>query len=48
MNQQVVMVLAVAAIYYIWRMYSFWLTQRRATIRRRVSYMLWVAAQRVR
>jgi len=36
--------MAVAAIYYGWR--AWWL-QRMRTLRQRVTYMLWVMAQRV-
>jgi hypothetical protein len=34
--------LAVAVLFYIWRV---WWQQRRRTLRRRVTFMLWVMAQ---
>jgi hypothetical protein len=36
--------LAVASIFYTWRMYQDVLIQKRRTLRERVTYMLWVMA----
>ncbi|HWY87229.1 MAG TPA: hypothetical protein VNX28_10920 [Gemmataceae bacterium] len=36
--------LAVAGIFYSWRMYQELMTQKRRTLRERVTYMLWVMA----
>jgi hypothetical protein len=38
--------LAVAGIYYAWRGYWHGLLRREHTLRARVAYMLWVAADR--
>jgi hypothetical protein len=38
--------LAVASIYYTWRTYQEWLARRQDTLRERVTYMLWVIANR--
>ena len=39
-------VLAIAGIYYAWRDRYATFSQKRAVLRDRVAYMLWVAAQR--
>ena len=38
---------AVAAIFYTYRTYHDFITQRQRSLRERVAYMLWVAASRV-
>ncbi len=48
MSPFIIDVAALAAIYYIWRLYAMWLSRRQHKLRERVAYMLWVAAQRVR
>jgi hypothetical protein len=37
--------LAVASIYYLWKVYFQAACQRQRLLRERVAYMLWVAAQ---
>jgi hypothetical protein len=38
--------LAVAGIYYVWRVYQLAQFKRQRTLRERVAYMLWVMANR--
>jgi hypothetical protein len=39
--------LAVAAIFYTWRAYHDTVSRKHKTLRERVAYMLWMAAQAV-
>jgi hypothetical protein len=39
--------LAVTTIYYVWRAYNQVRLQREATLRQRVSYMLWIMANQI-
>jgi hypothetical protein len=39
--------LAVAGIFYTWRSYLDFLARKQRTLRERVTYLLWVAAQGV-
>ena len=39
--------LAVATLYYVWRAYHQTRRQRECVLRQRVTYMLWVMAERV-
>ena len=48
MDPMTVNVLCVSGIYCIWRLYqAIQLQQKRALLRERVAYMLWMAAQQV-
>jgi hypothetical protein len=38
---------AVVGIHYIWRAYVYWLVRRERSLRERVAYMLWRAAEEV-
>jgi len=36
---------SVTSIYYLWRMYHAWYARRERTLRNRIAYLLWSAAQ---
>ena len=39
--------LSVACIFYVWRSYASEIASRERTLRERVTYMLWVMANRI-
>jgi hypothetical protein len=44
-NQCIVPLMGIIAIYSVWRVYAEWLKERQQRLRHRVAYMVWVAAQ---